>query len=102
MGLDITIKIKSVKEIRCPHCGEYIGIETIQSVDSCGRAWYDLLVQFGYDDEWYAEDMILTYVQALALSSYACNNNLYNWQEIDSLVSNSLDGNSKIVINADW
>jgi len=100
MGLDITIK--SIKEIRCPHCGEFIEIKTIQSVDSSGRAWYDLLGQFGYDDEWYAEDMELTYVQALALSSYACDNNLYNWQEIDDLVSSSLSDNSKIVINADW
>lgn len=100
MGLDITIK--SVKKIRCPHCGEFVVAKTTQYVDSFGRTWYDLLGQFGYDDEWYGQDMELTYIQALALASYACDNNLYDWPKIDALVSNSLDGNSKIVINADW
>ena len=109
MGLDITIK--SVKEIRCPHCGEFIMDKVENEVDSCGRGWYDILEEFGYyvpyekrteENDWYGKDMTLTDVQSLALSSYACDNHLYNWVEINILVNDSLDTGNKIVIDADW
>ena len=109
MGLDI--EIKSAKEIRCPHCGEFLTDKIEDEVDSCGRGWYDILEEFGYyvpyekrteENDWYGKDMALTDMQALALANYACDNNLYNFKEIDDLVNDSLGSGSKVIINADW
>lgn len=109
MGLDITIK--SVKEISCPHCGEFIMDKVENEADSFGCGWYGILEEFGYyvpyekrteENDWYGKDMTLTDRQALALSNYACDNNLYNWVEIDMLVNDSLGSENKIVIDADW
>lgn len=100
MGLDITIS--RVKEIKCPDCGKVITKQLTDSVDSCGRKWYEFLDLVGYDNEWYGEDMELSKDQFKILTRVANENNLCCKEQIESLVTIAGLCGEKIVINAEW
>lgn len=109
MGLDITVM--EYKDIRCPHCGEVVNTVDVSSTDSSGRLWYDFLERLGYyvpyekrteKNDWYGKDMVLDNEQAKQLVDYAVKKEVYNWDGVESVVTEALAHGNKVVINADW
>lgn len=109
MGLDITISER--KEYRCPNCGISVGYTDIASTDSGGRAWYEFLENVGYcvpydkrteEKDWNCLDMVLDNEQAKQLADYAVKKEVYNWDGVEWIVTETLAHGNKVVINADW
>lgn len=109
MGLDITVM--EYKDIRCPRCGEVVNTVEVSSTDSNGSLWYDFLERLGYyvpyekrteKNDWYGKDMILDNEQAKQLVDYAVKKEVYNWDGVESVVTEALAHGNKVVINADW
>ena len=109
MGLDITITRR--KKLICPKCGEVVGHNDIQSVDSGGRGWYPVLESLGYylpyerrleADDWYGKDMTLTVEQIDELFRFVKNEELYNKAEAMNLIATAAYEHEDVVINADW
>lgn len=109
MSLDITIK--QVHTVLCPHCGQAVKTEVVDSVEGGGRDWYTFLESIGYyvlydkrtpENDWYAKDMTLTNEHALYLVDYIKRHpNMYGC-EAKQLVANAFLEGDAIVINADW
>lgn len=109
MGLDITVMER--KDVHCPHCGEVINTVDVASTDSGGRLWYGFLERLGYyvpyekrteKNDWYGKDMVLDNEQAKQLVDYAVKKEVYNWDGVESVVTEALAHGNKVVINADW
>ena len=109
MGLDITVMER--KDVRCPHCGEVINTVEIDGTNSGGSLWYDFLEKIGYyvpyekrtkENDWYGKDMVLDNEQAKQLVDYAVKKEVYNWDDVDRVVTMALLHENKVVINADW
>lgn len=110
MGLDITFK--RIREIKCKKCGEVVVRETIDSVSSGGRYWYDLLEKIGYYtpyekrtedfvDEWYGNDMILDDEKA-RLVAENIPEDAYNAREVENMVCATIVRCDALAVNADW
>lgn len=110
MSLDI--RFTEVRRVLCPSCGQHVMNEEVDSENSGGRDWYDILEKFGYyvpydqrteENDWYGKDMELTREQTEELYRYIKKHpNLFYADAISSLIARAMmDGNS-IVINADW
>lgn len=106
-----TDDLKDGKAVRCPHCGEVINTVDIASTDSGGRLWYDFLERLGYyvpyekrtkENDWYGKDMVLDNEQAKQLVDYAVKKEVYNWDGVESVVTEALAHGNRVVINADW
>lgn len=109
MGLDITVM--EYKDIRCPRCGEVVNTVEVYGTDSNGSLWYDFLERLGYyvpyekrtkDNDWYGKDMVLDNEQAKQFVDYAVKKEVYNWDGVESVVTDALAHGNKVVINADW
>lgn len=109
MGLDITVMER--KDVRCPHCGEVINTVEVDGTNSGGSLWYDFLEKIGYyapyekrtkENDWYGKDMVLDNEQAKQLVDYAVKKEVYNWDDVDRVVTMALLHENKVVINADW
>lgn len=109
MGLDIDIKQR--RTVRCPHCGETVGVKDVRVVDSNGRRWYPFLEAVGYyvdhdkrtaEYDWYCKDMILSKEQANKLYRFCKNEEPYNWHDIAALVAIAEADGDMVVINANW
>lgn len=110
MGLDI--RFKQRRNVVCPHCKTIVGTKTVNTVDACGRLWYDILESFGYyvpydkrteEYDWYAKDMVLTAEQTKQVYNFLKDNsNVYNADLILSLIARAAMDEDSVVINADW
>ena len=54
------------------------------------------------ENDWYAKDMVLDNEQAKQLSDYAVKKEVYNWDDVERIVTEALAHGNKVVINADW
>ena len=102
MGLDITVMER--RDVRCPHCGEVITTVDVASTDSGGRLWYDFLERLGHyvPYEKRTKDMVLDNEQAKQLTDYAVKKEVYNWDDVERIVTEALAHGNKVVTNADW
>ena len=107
MGLDITIS--RAKPIYCPHCGELVTYKPMESIDSCGRRWYEFLEYVKYykpyliEQDMYGEDMTLSKEQVNELIKFIDRNpELYMARDIYKIAETARIDGDKIVINADW
>jgi hypothetical protein len=111
MSLDITFK--ECENIICPHCGEIVGTEDLQSVNSGGKCWYPVLESLGYyvpynkrteENDWYGKDMTLTYEQANEMYQKikADKFDFTNGVGIMNLIAQAVMNRNQIVICADW
>ena len=107
MGLDITIS--RAEPIYCPHCGELVTYKPMESIDSCGRRWYEFLEYVKYykpyliEQDMYGEDMTLSKEQVNELIKFIDRNpELYMAQDIYRMVETARVHDDAIVINADW
>ena len=110
MGLDI--RFKEEKDVLCPHCGKHIDFKTEDEIDSGGRGWYPFLESIGYyvpwnerteENDWYAEDMVLTDDQMMEAYVFLEKNcGLYNATEIRHMLADAMMSKNHIVVNADW
>ena len=107
MGLDI--RISRAESIYCPHCGELVTYKPMESIDSCGRRWYEFLEYVKYykpyliEQDMYGEDMTLSKEQVNELIKFIDRNpELYMAQDIYRMVETARVHDDAIVINADW
>lgn len=109
MGLDITVTHR--KRLVCPKCGEVVGGYDVDSVDSGGRLWYDILEAIGYyvpydkrteENNWYGKDMVLTDRQARMVFDFANLIDGYDTQAAARLIAAAKYAGDDVVINADW
>ena len=107
MGLDI--RIIRAKPIYCPHCGELVTYKPMESIDSCGRRWYEFLEYVKYykpyliEQDMYGEDMTLSKEQVNELIKFIDRNpELYMAQDIYRMVETARVHDDAIIINADW
>ena len=107
MGLDI--RISRAEPIYCPHCGELVTYKPMESIDSCGRRWYEFLEYVKYykpyliEQDMYGEDMTLSKEQVNELIKFIDRNpELYMAQDIYRIVETARVHDDAIVINADW
>ena len=113
MGLNI--RISRAEPIYCPHCGELVTYKPMESIDSCGRRWYEFLESIGYYNPYvkgqpysqpmYGKDMMLNDEQVDELIKFVnqpdFGSSLQMEQVLWLIESARIDGD-KIVINADW
>lgn len=113
MGLDI--RISRAEPIYCPHCGELVTYQDIDTVNCGGRWWYDYLEFIGYykpyvkgqpySQPMYGKDMVLNDEQVDELIKFVnqpdFGSSLQMEQTLWLVESAHIDGD-KIVINADW
>ena len=107
MGLDI--RISRANPIYCPHCGELVTYKPMESIDSCGRRWYEFLEYVKYykpyliEQDMYGEDMTLSKEQVNELIKFIDRNpELYMAQDIYRMVETARVHDDAIIINADW
>ena len=107
MGLDI--RISRAEPIYCPHCGELVTYKPMESIDSCGRRWYEFLEYVKYykpyliEQDMYGEDMTLSKEQVNELIKFIDRSpELYMAQDIYRMVETARVHDDAIVINADW
>ena len=107
MGLDI--RISRAEPIYCPHCGELVTYKPMESIDSCGRRWYEFLEYVKYykpyliEQDMYGEDMTLSKEQVSELIKFIDRNpELYMAQDIYRMVETARVHDDAIIINADW
>ena len=109
MGLYIEFKRR--KNIVCPKCGEIVGHNDVDCVDTCGRGWYPLLESIGYyvpydqrseENDWYGKDMVLTDEQVDEVHQFANNDDLYCARYVQKLIAEAIFEKDSIVVNADW
>ena len=107
MGLDI--RISRAEPIYCPHCGELVTYKPMESIDSCGRRWYEFLEYVKYykpyliEQDMYGEDMTLSKEQVNELIKFIDRNQeLYMAQDIYRMVETARVHDDAIIINADW
>ena len=107
MGLDI--RISRAEPIYCPHCGELVTYKPMESIDSCGRRWYEFLEYVKYykpyliEQDMYGEDMTLSKEQVNELIKFIDRSpELYMAQDIYRMVETARVHDDAIIINADW
>lgn len=110
MSLDI--RFTERENVICTHCGEVVTTRDVQSVESGGREWYDILEELGYcvpydqrteENDWYGKDMALTTEQAEKVYWHVMNHgNVYNGYDVTGLIARSALNKNVVVINADW
>lgn len=107
MGLDI--RISRAKPIYCPHCGELVTYKPMESIDSCGRQWYEFLEYMKYykpyiiEQDMYGKDMMLNKEQVNELIKFIDRNSeLCMAQNIYGMAESARIDGDQIVINADW
>ena len=107
MGLDI--RSSHAEPIYRPHCGELVTYKPMESIDSCGRRWYEFLEYVKYykpyliEQDMYGEDMTLTKEQVNELIKFIDRNpELYMAREVYRMVETARVNDDKIIINADW
>lgn len=109
MGLDITFTHR--KNIVCPKCGEIVGYNDVDCVDTGGRCWYPILEDIGYyvpyeqrteENDWYGKDMVLTEDQADKVYQFAREHDLYDSYLLQKMIANAIYEKDSIVVNADW
>ena len=109
MSLDITFTRR--KKIVCPKCGEVVGHNDLDTVDSGGRLWFPFLEQIGYyvpydkrteENDWYGKDMVLTAEQAKYAYTFVQEEDVYYGIEIATLIAVAQLEKDDIVVNADW
>jgi hypothetical protein len=109
MGLDIRFIHR--RNIVCPKCGEVVGYDDVDCIDSGGRGWYPILESLGYyvpyeqrteENDWYGKDMVLTKEQAEEVYQFTKEYDLCGSCGVRTLISSALYENDSIVVNADW
>lgn len=111
MGLDI--EFKENQPVLCPHCGQFVKVETISQEGSSGRNWYPILESLGYyvpydqrtdENDWYGKDMTLSPEQTKELYKYVKENvgDLYYGESVFGLIARAMVEGNEVVINADW
>ena len=113
MGLDI--RISRAEPIYCPHCGELVTYQAVDTVDGDSSSWYEFLESIGYykpyvkgqpySQPMYGEDMVLNDKQVGELFKFVNQPDFGSSLQMDQvsrlIQSARIDGD-KIVINADW
>lgn len=102
--MSVRVTVKSVKEIRCPHCGEIAGYETLKTYQTGGYEWEDYLTKIGYSP-WGAQcagDKPLTEDEARAMVEVARGIDTATYKALKSFVAYALYDGIKIVINVRW
>lgn len=113
MGLDI--RISRAKPIYCPHCGELVTYQTVDTVYGGGSSWYEFLESIGYykphvkgqphSQPMYGKDLELNNGQISKLFKFANRpdfEDMYQMYLVSRLVESARIDGDKIVINADW
>jgi len=110
--VSLDIKFTSYNGVVCPHCGEIIGGQKVDSVDSGGRGWYPILEAIGYyvpyeqrteENDWYGKDMVLTDEQVEKVYQFVRENqDLYKSLCVEHILAAAIFENNNIVVNADW
>ena len=113
MGLDITIS--RAEPIYCPHCGELVTYQAVDTVDSGGSSWYEFLESIGYykpyvegqsySQPMYGKDMALNDEQVDWLIKFVKQpdfGSLLQMKQVLWLIESARIDGDKIVINADW
>jgi hypothetical protein len=110
--VSLDIRFSSYKGVVCPHCGEIIGRQEVDSVGSGGRGWYPILEELGYyvpyeqrteESDWYGKDMVLTTEQAGKVYRFIRKNpDLYDGSAVKNMIASALLDSATIVVNADW
>ena len=113
MGLDI--RISRAKPIYCPHCGELVTYQVVDTINCGGRWWYEYLESIGYykpyvkgqsySQPMYGKDMVLNDEQVDELIKFVNQPDFEGLWEMDSvsrLIELARIDIDKIVINADW
>ena len=110
MGLDI--RFSSYMDVTCPYCGEIIGQQEANCVDSSGRGWYPILEEIRYyvpdepltdETDWYGKDMALTKEQTDAVYRFVSDHpELYLANDVKGLIAAADKDGATVVINADW
>ena len=102
MGLDI--RISRAKPIYCPHCGELVTYQAVDTVDGGGSLWYEFLESIDYY-KLYGEDMALNDEQVGELLKFVNRpdfDGLWQIEQTSWLIESARIDGDKIVINADW
>ena len=113
MGLDI--RISRAKPIYCPHCGELVTYQAVDTVDDGGSSWYEFLESIGYykpyvkgkpySQPMYGKDMVLNDEQIDKLEKFVTESDFctsYQMVKTSNLIESARIDGDKIVINADW
>ena len=113
MGLDITISRS--KTIYCPHCGELVTYQAVDTVDGGGSWWYDFLESISYykpyvkgqpySQPMYGKDMALNDEQVGELFKFVNHPDFKGWcqmYQVSCLIESARTDGDKIVFNADW
>ena len=113
MGLDITIN--HVKPIYCPHCGEVVTYQDVDTIYCSGVWWYEYLESIGYykpyvegqshSQPMYGKDMALNDEQVDELIKFVNQPDFgssLQMKQVLWLIKSALSDRGKIVINADW
>lgn len=109
--MDVDIDIKQRRTVRCPHCGEIVGVRDVCVENSGGRMWYPFLEAVGYyvdydkrteENDWYCKDMVLNKEQTDLLFRYCRSEEVYNSDAIATMVAVAEVEGDDVVINANW
>ncbi len=113
MGLDI--RISRAKPIYCPHCGELVTYQAVDTVESGGSSWYEFLESIGYykpyvkgqpySQPMYGKDMAINDEQIDGLIKFVKHpdfGSLLQMKQVLWLIESACINGDKIVINADW
>lgn len=110
MGLYICFTER--EKTACPHCGKPIPTRDIDSANSGGGEWYDILGDIGYyvpcdqrtaENDWYGKDMVLSTEQAEKVYRYVMrHSDIYNAYNVTGLIARAMLNKNAVVINADW
>lgn len=102
--MSLSVTVKRVKEMKCPHCGEVAGYETLDVYHTGSSEWENFLTEIGYYplEEWYAEDKLLTESEVRAMVKAMRSKDIDVYKGLMSFVALALYEGNKIVINANW
>lgn len=113
MGLDI--RISRAKPIYCPHCGELVTYQAVDTVDGDGSSWYEFLESIGYYKPYvkgqpysrsmYGKDLKLSNEQVGELFKFVNRpdfDGMWQMNQVSWMIQSARIDGDKIVINADW
>lgn len=113
MGLDI--RISRAKPIYCPHCGELVTYQAVDTVDGDGSSWYEFLESIGYYKPYvkgqpysrsmYGKDLELSNEQVGELFKFVNRpdfDGMWQMNQVSWMIQSARIDGDKIVINADW
>ena len=113
MGLDI--RISRAKPIYCPHCGELVTYQAVDTVDGDGSSWYEFLESIGYYKPYvkgqpysrsmYGKDLELSNEQVGELLKFVNRpdfDGMWQMNQVSWMIQSARIDGDKIVINADW